>query len=35
MGERETETWSKQLFDVWAADIRGLLNLNDPEDLKK
>ena len=35
MGERETEARSKQLLDVRAADIRSLLDLNDPEDLKK
>lgn len=34
VGERETETWSKQLLDVWATDILILLNLNNPEDLK-
>lgn len=34
MGERETETRSKQLLDIWAADILSLLDLNDPEDLK-
>ena len=34
MGERETETRSKQLLDIWAADILSFLDLNDPEDLK-
>lgn len=32
--ERETETWGKQLLNVWTADILGLLDLNNPKDLK-
>jgi hypothetical protein len=35
VGEREMETRSKQLLDVWTADILGLLDLDDPEDLKR
>ena len=34
VGKRETEAGGKQLLDVWTADILGLLDLNDPEDLK-
>ena len=32
--KRETKAWCKQLLDVRATDIRGLLDLNHPEDLK-
>ena len=34
VGERETETWGKQLLDVWTPDILRLGDLNNPEDLK-
>ena len=33
MGERELELGDKELLDVRAADILGLLNLNNTEDL--
>lgn len=34
VGEGETESRGKQLFDVGTADVLSLLDLNDPEDLK-
>lgn len=33
MRERELEALAEQLFDVWAADALGLVNLDDLEDL--
>lgn len=33
MRERELEALAEQLFDVWAADAVGLVNLDDLEDL--
>ena len=33
MGKRELEARSEELLDVGAADILGLLNLNNTEDL--
>lgn len=33
VGERELELGDKELLDVGAADILGLLNLNNTEDL--
>lgn len=33
MGERELEVLDEELLDVWAADVGGLLNLNNLEDL--
>jgi hypothetical protein len=34
VGKRELEVGGEELFDVWAADIIGLGDLNDAEDLK-
>ena len=34
VGERELEVRREQLLDVWAADVRGLLDLDDAEDLE-
>ena len=33
MGQRELEALDKELLDVWAADVVGLLELNNLEDL--
>ena len=33
MGQRELEVLDEELLDVWAADIVGLLNLDNLEDL--
>ena len=33
VGERELEVLCEELLDVWAADVIGLLNLDDLEDL--
>ena len=33
VGERELEVRREQLLDVWAADVGGLLDLDDAEDL--
>lgn len=33
--ERELEVLGEELLDVWAADVLGLLNLNNLEDLLK
>lgn len=34
MGQRELEALDKELLDVWAADVVGLLELNNLEDLR-
>ena len=34
VGERELELGDQELLDVWTANIVGLLNLDDAEDLK-
>lgn len=34
MGQRELEVLDKELLDVWSADVVGLLELNDLEDLE-
>ena len=34
MGQRELEALDKELLDVWAADVVGLLDLNNLEDLR-
>ena len=33
VGERELEVRREQLLDVWPADVGGLLDLDDAEDL--
>jgi hypothetical protein len=33
VGQRELEALDKELLDVWAADVVGLLELNNLEDL--
>lgn len=33
MGEGELEAWDHQLLDVWAANVLGLLDLNNTENL--
>lgn len=33
VGQRELEVLGEELLDVWAADVCGLLDLNDLEDL--
>jgi hypothetical protein len=33
VGQRELEALDEELLDVWAADVIGLLNLNNLEDL--
>jgi hypothetical protein len=35
VGQRELETRFKELFDVWTADVVGLLDLNYAENLLK
>jgi hypothetical protein len=34
VGQRELEVLDEELLDVWSADVVGLLNLNDLEDLE-
>jgi hypothetical protein len=34
VGQRELESLDEELLDVWAADIVGLLDLNNLEDLE-
>jgi hypothetical protein len=34
VGQRELEALDKELLDVWAADVVGLLDLNNLEDLR-
>jgi hypothetical protein len=33
VGQRELEVLGEELLDVWSADVVGLLNLNDLENL--
>jgi hypothetical protein len=33
VGQRELEALDEELLDVWAANVGGLLNLNDLENL--
>lgn len=35
VGQRELEVLGKELLEVWAADVIGLLDLNDLEDLHR
>jgi hypothetical protein len=35
VGQRELEALDEELLDVWAANVGGLLNLNDLENLGK
>jgi hypothetical protein len=35
VGQRELEVLGKKLLDVWSADVVGLLDLNDLENLNK
>lgn len=35
MWQRELEVLGEQLFDVWTADVVGLLHFDNLEDLKK